>query len=162
MSVEINLAGSYEISLDSKGRFLMPLKYREQLPDGHKEEFVVTIEFEKCLKIYPKIEFIKKNKEFDAYDQIDRDVDRLRRAFNKHADIVTLDAAGRLNISNKLMEKVGLKFNSKIQTLAYTYAFEVWDVDVYKQYDEEEEELKTIKAQVKKAHQENSSKTIQS
>jgi MraZ protein len=148
MSNSIQLIGSYEISLDSKGRFLLPKTYKDQLPEGHKEEFVLTIEFEKCLKLYPKVEFLKQSDVFNQYEQMDQDLDRLRRSFNRYADIVTIDAAGRINISNSLMEKVGMKINSKIKTISLGNAIEIWDLEINNQYEKEEDDLQTLKKTV--------------
>jgi MraZ protein len=148
MSTNINLIGSYEISLDGKGRFLLPKTYKDQLPEGHKEEFVLTIEFEKCLKLYPKVEFLKQSEVFNQYEQMDQDLDRLRRSFNRYADIVNVDGAGRINISNKLMEKVGMTINSKIKTISLGNAIEIWDLEVNNTYEAEEENLQSLKKTV--------------
>ena len=142
MSNSIHLIGSYEVSLDAKGRFLLPKVYKDQLPEGQKEEFVLGMGFEKCLKLYPKSEWMALSAVFAKYSPINKNVDRMRRSFNAYADIIFLNFAGRLNISKKLCEKVGLTKNIKLISLGN--CIEIWDVDTYHAYEEQEEDLGNI------------------
>jgi MraZ protein len=49
----IGFLGEYEATLDAKGRFLLPVGFKKQLPDKDKEQFVISRGFEKCLSLYP-------------------------------------------------------------------------------------------------------------
>jgi MraZ protein len=142
MSNSIHLIGSYEVSLDAKGRFLLPKVYKEQLSEEDKNDFVLTVGFEKCLKLYPKKVWLELSGVFNKYSPINKDVDRLRRAFNAYADMITTDSAGRINISKPLKEKAGLQAN--IRLIAIGNAIEIWDVDTYKAFEEQEEDLGTL------------------
>jgi MraZ protein len=142
MSNNIHLIGSYEVSLDAKGRFMLPKTYKDQLPEGHKEEFVLTTGFEKCLKLYPKSEFLKVCESFNKYPTIDREIDKWRRSFNANADMLILDGAGRLNISKKLLEKADLRKNIKLISLGNV--IEVWELENYEAYEAQEDDLDTL------------------
>jgi MraZ protein len=139
MSNLIHLIGSHEVSLDAKGRFLLPKTYKDQLPEDDKVEFVITRGFEKCLKLYPKRVWMELSSVFAKYSPINKDVDRLRRAFNAYADMLTIDGAGRLNISKSLQDLVGLKKNIKLISLGDV--IEIWDVEAFTEFETKEEDL---------------------
>ena len=46
--------GEYEVTFDAKGRFLLPVGIKKQLPEEADDRFVIARGFEKCLTLYPK------------------------------------------------------------------------------------------------------------
>ena len=49
----IGFLGEYEATLDTKGRFLLPVGFKKQLPEEGPTQFVINRGFEKCLSLYP-------------------------------------------------------------------------------------------------------------
>ena len=45
--------GEFEATLDTKGRFLLPVGFKKQLPEEDNARFVINRGFEKCLSLYP-------------------------------------------------------------------------------------------------------------
>lgn len=45
--------GEYESTVDAKGRFLLPIGFKKQLPQSEPAVFVLNRGFEKCLTLYP-------------------------------------------------------------------------------------------------------------
>ena len=49
----VGFLGEYEATLDSKGRFLLPVGFKKQMTEEGTTQFVVNRGFEKCLSLYP-------------------------------------------------------------------------------------------------------------
>ncbi|MEI9956972.1 MAG: hypothetical protein WDM90_11875 [Ferruginibacter sp.] len=49
----IGFLGEYEATLDAKGRFLLPVGFKKQLPQEGATSFVLNRGFETCLTLYP-------------------------------------------------------------------------------------------------------------
>ena len=127
--------GEYEHSVDSKGRIIMPSKYREALAD----EFVVTLGLDGCLFIYPNEEwekFVMQLKELPG----NKEARQLQRYFLAGAANVEMDKQGRFLIPAKLREAAGL--TKDIVTVGVISKLEIWDKEkweannVYENMDE--------------------------
>ena len=127
--------GEYEHSVDSKGRIIMPSKYREALAD----EFVVTLGLDGCLFIYPNEEwekFVLQLKELPG----NKEARQLQRYFLAGAASVEMDKQGRFLIPAKLREAAGL--TKDIVTVGVLTKLELWSKDkweannIYENMDE--------------------------
>ncbi len=124
--------GEYEVSIDAKGRFLLPAGLRRQLPEGQGERFVLNRGFENCLVMYT----------MDVWDMIAGKINKLndfnpkertlKRLFLNGAHIVELDAAGRMNLPKNLMEYAGL--NKEMVLAAQGNKMELWDKTTHQNY----------------------------
>ena len=127
--------GEYEHSVDSKGRIIMPSKYREALAD----EFVVTLGLDGCLFIYPNEEwekFVLQLKDLPG----NKEARQLQRYFLAGAATVEMDKQGRFLIPAKLREAAGL--TKDIVTVGVLTKLELWSKDkweannIYENMDE--------------------------
>ena len=89
----IMFMGQYEHTIDTKGRIIIPAKYRNELGDT----FVITKGLDGCLFIYPSQEWI------DFADKLmglssSQNTRRLQRQFLSKAMEVTTDKQGRNNL----------------------------------------------------------------
>ena len=50
---QIVFRGATKVTLDAKGRMVMPTRYRERLAERGDARLVVTIDRDQCLLIYP-------------------------------------------------------------------------------------------------------------
>ncbi len=95
--------GTYEHSLDAKGRVIFPAKYRDDLGAS----FVVTLGLDGCLFAYPMEEwekFIDKLRELPGT----KEARKLQRYFLAGAAPCDVDKQGRVLIPAHLREKAGL------------------------------------------------------
>jgi len=95
--------GEYEHSIDTKGRIIVPAKYREDLG----EEFTVTLCLDGCLCVYPKTEwesFVEKLKNLPG----SKEGRQLQRYFLAGAATCEMDKQGRILIPQKLRDAAGL------------------------------------------------------
>jgi len=100
--------GEYEVSIDVKGRFLLPSAFRKQLSEGMGEKFVISKGFDKCLTLYtmdvwgPIHSKISKLNDFIDAER------NVKRAFLYGATVVEVDAAGRLLLPKSLAEHANI------------------------------------------------------
>ena len=129
----INLIGEYDVSLDSKGRFLLPAGFRKQLPEGNGEHrFVINRGFEKCLTLYPMESWNELSAKVNKLNDFNPKVREFKRLFMNGATIVELDSAGRMLLSKPSQEYAGL--DKDVIILAQGNKAELWDKDTYYAY----------------------------
>ena len=97
--------GSYEHTIDVKGRMAVPSRFREQLG----EVMYVTRWLDKCLALYPESEFKKISDKLAALSQADVNARNFRRLFFSEATEVVPDKQGRINIAARLRQFAGIK-----------------------------------------------------
>ena len=123
----INLFGAYTHNVDAKGRLSLPAKFRKKLP----EDLVVMVEPRKeCLCVYSEdgFENYVENQLFarkGGFDPLNADHTELRRRLGEFADGVTVDSAGRINLSGRLCAEVGV--TREVELIGVGDHFEIWD-----------------------------------
>lgn len=129
--VIVMFMGQYEHTIDTKGRTIIPAKYREDLGD----KFVVTRGLDGCLFLYPSAEwqkFVEKLQQLPS----NQNTRRIQRQFLSKAMEVSLDKQGRILIPGLLRESAGL--TKEVVFVGMMNRVEVWDKA--KLQDEEEAE----------------------
>ncbi len=129
----IGFLGEYEVSLDQKGRFLMPAGFRKQFPDGIvSDRFVLNRGFETCLALYPMFVWEEVSGKMARLNDFNPKAREFKRLFLNGATAVSLDAAGRINLPKPLMEYAGIT-KDMIFTVQGNKV-ELWDKDTYHEY----------------------------
>lgn len=124
-----NLAfsGSFDHSLDGKGRVIIPASFREALG----EDFTITINPNKtAVAIYPKEMW---DRQLERLAQINP-MDRIGLQYERYVMSVSfsgnsMDAQGRVLIPIKLRNKIGLQRD--IVFVGLNSYIEIWDAEVY-------------------------------
>jgi len=124
-----NLAfsGSFDHSLDGKGRVIIPASFREALG----EDFTITINPNKtAVAIYPKAMW---DQQLERLAQINP-MDRIGLQYERYVMSVSfsgnsMDAQGRVLIPIKLRNKIGLQRD--IVFVGLNSYIEIWDAEVY-------------------------------
>lgn len=127
-----SLLGEYEISLDAKGRFLIPSGFRKQLPEGAGERFVINRGFENCLTLYTMDSWTTLAEKINKLNDFNPKVREFKRLFLNGANIVDVDSADRLLLPKQLQEYAGVK--KDIIFSAQGNKVEIWDKDTYYKY----------------------------
>lgn len=130
----IGFLGEYEATLDAKSRFLLPVGFKKQLPEGDNASFVINRGFEKCLSLYPIKSWEPIFKEISKLNDFDPKVREFRRYFLNGATMLELDSAGRLLIPPNLKEHAGLE--KDIVLVSAVRKIEIWDKTRYQQFFE--------------------------
>jgi MraZ protein len=123
------LVGEYEVTLDSKGRFLFPSGLRKQLNPASKEAFMLNKGFEDCLTLYPMNEWEKLSEKLGKLNLFKPENRMFQRLFHQGAKQVVLDSAGRVHIPITHITRVGLK--KDVILIAYHDRIEIWDRQRY-------------------------------
>lgn len=130
----IGFLGEYEATIDSKGRFLLPVGLRKQLPAEGGEVFVINRGFEKCLTLYPEATWNPIFSEISKLNDFDPKVREFRRYFLNGATTLELDTAGRLLVPPNLKAHAGLE--KDIVLVSAVNKIEIWDKAKYEQFFE--------------------------
>lgn len=124
--------GEYELTIDAKGRFLLPAGFRKQLPEGAAGQFVVNRGFENCLSLYPMESWQALSDKINKLNDFNPKVREFKRLFLNGATIIELDSAGRMLLPKPLLEYAGIKKDMVFS--AQGNKVELWDKDTYHEY----------------------------
>lgn len=130
----IGFLGEYEATIDSKGRFLMPVGFKKQLPEDGDKQFVINRGLEKCLTLYPIKSWEPIFNDISKLNDFDPKVREFRRYFLNGATMMELDSAGRLLVPQNLKEHAGLE--KDIVLVSAVNKIEIWDKIKYQQFFE--------------------------
>ncbi len=117
--------GANKVTLDAKGRMVMPTRYRERIQERSEGQLVVTVDRDQCLLIYPLTDWEEIERRLMALPTLNDQSRRLQRLMVGHATDVTLDGHGRLLLAPKLREFAHLERNAVL--IGQGNRFELWD-----------------------------------
>jgi len=130
----IDFLGEYEVTMDAKGRFLLPAGFKKQLADEDAGKFVINRGIEACLSLYPMQSWIPIFSKVSKLNEFDPKVRQFRRYFLNGATQVELDTAGRLLIPKSLMEYAALE--KDVVLVSAVDKIEIWDKTRYTKFFE--------------------------
>jgi MraZ protein len=130
----IDFLGEYEVTMDAKGRFLLPAGFKKQLPEEGDSQFVINRGIETCLSLYPMRSWEPIFSDVSKLNDFDPKVRQFRRYFLNGATQLELDAAGRLLIPKALMEYAGLE--KDVVLVSAVKKIEIWDKTKYTKFFE--------------------------
>ena len=97
--------GAAKITLDDKGRVVVPARYRERLLERSQGQLVVTINLGgECLLIYPLSDWEQVERQIMALPTFNENSRRLQRIMVGHATDLSLDGHGRMLLPPELRE----------------------------------------------------------
>lgn len=128
----IGFLGEYEVTLDSKGRFLLPAGLKKQMPEEDSTSFVINRGFEKCLTLYPLKSWEPIFSNISKLNDFDPKVREFRRWFLNGATQMDLDSAGRLLVPKNLADHAGLE--KDVVLVSAVNKIEIWDKTKYQQF----------------------------
>ena len=117
--------GLTNVSLDERGRFAMPTRYREAIRERSGGKLVITIDIrDECLLVYPKADFEEVERQLREHDNTRRSIRSLQRMVVGFATDVELDGNGRVLIPQELRDHAGL--SKKVVVIGQTNKLELW------------------------------------
>ena len=124
--------GIHNLSLDSKGRLGIPVKYRDNIIGLVKGAMVITIDTEeKCLLLYPSNFWSKIQDKVSKLPSFNKNARRIQRLLVGHAEDIDVDSNGRILISKPLREYASL--SKKVILIGQGEKFEIWDQGTWSQ-----------------------------
>jgi MraZ protein len=123
--------GTHEHSLDTKGRVILPSKFRDELADGA----YITKVLDGCLAIYTAEEFQKVAREMQESAKRGATERNVVRSFAGGAAEVEPDKQGRITIPPHLRSFAGLE--REVIIAGVFSRIEIWDAQRWRQVDQE-------------------------
>ena len=117
--------GATKITLDDKGRMVMPNRYREQITALAQGKLVVTVDKDQCLLIYPLPEWEQIERKLMSLPSLNATARRLQRLMVGHATDLPLDGHGRVLLPPELREFAKLGRHGML--IGQGNRFELWD-----------------------------------
>ena len=128
--------GEYNHTVDTKGRLIVPSKFREQLGD----EFVVTKGLDGCLFVYSKSEWENIEEKFRNVPLTTKDARKFARFFFAGAASCEVDKQGRILLPVVPREYAGIE--KDVVSVGVFNRVEIWDKDKWQEsnsYDDMDE-----------------------
>lgn len=142
-----NFLGEFDCKLDAKGRMMIPVGLKKQLPEAVNEGLVINRGFEKHLVIYTRKEWNKIVDDLSQLNQYEKKTREFIRYFTRGASELTLDSAGRVLLPKALLEYAGI--NADVVLSCQFNKIEVWAQDAYEaQLDNEPENFANLAEEV--------------
>ncbi|WP_026858473.1 MULTISPECIES: division/cell wall cluster transcriptional repressor MraZ [Jeotgalicoccus] len=126
--------GEYKHNLDTKGRIIVPSKFRELLD----EQFVITRGLDRCLFAYTVDEWSRIEEKLKALPLTKKDARKFTRLFFSGATNVEIDKQGRINIPQNLREYAGLLKDCTV--IGVSSRIEIWDSAAWEDFYTESED----------------------
>ncbi|HHX18808.1 MAG TPA: division/cell wall cluster transcriptional repressor MraZ [Clostridium sp.] len=120
--------GEYQHSVDTKGRVIIPSKFR----DGLGENFILTKGLDNCLFAYSAKEWAELEAKLRALPFTDKDVRAFVRFFFAGATECGLDKQGRILIPNNLRQHA--KLEKDVYIIGVSTRVEIWDKSEWEDY----------------------------
>jgi mraZ protein len=139
--VSIMFMGEYSHTIDTKGRLIVPSKFREQLGN----EFVVTKGLDGCLFVYPNEEWKNIEEKFRNIPLTTKDARKFSRFFFAGAASCEVDKQGRILLPQVLREFADL--SKDVVLVGVLSRIEIWskerwqDTNSYEDMDEVAEHM---------------------
>lgn len=125
----ILLTNTYECKIDAKGRIVLPSKLKNGFPEDSGNEVVLRKSSDKCLLVYPMVEFRQLHQKVSGLNEFNREHRRMQRLFFSSVQTVEMDGNGRILIPKSMMEHAGLVKEAMV--LGTGKRIEIWSPERY-------------------------------
>jgi MraZ protein len=122
---EIMFRGVNKLTLDAKGRMVMPTRYRDRLQERCGGKLVITVDKDQCLLVYPLPDWEEIERKLMRLPTLNPQARRLQRLMVGHATDLELDAHGRVLLPSSLREYALLTRDAVL--IGQGVRFELWD-----------------------------------
>ena len=135
--------GEYNHTIDTKGRLIIPSKFRELLG----EQFVVTRGLDGCLFLFPMDEWLAYEEKLKKLPMADKNARAFSRFFTAGATLCDIDKQGRALIPATLREFAN--FDKEVILAGLLNRIELWskaryeEINTFDNMDEIAEQLVT-------------------
>ena len=123
------MTGTYEHSIDAKGRLFIPAKLREELG----VTFYLAMGVDECLAIYPQETW---NRFTEKFASLPMSQSAAMRPLFANASKCELDSQGRIVVPAKLRKYAGLEKDAVI--IGVNDRAEIWSADAWHAQEEED------------------------
>lgn len=126
--------GEYEHAIDSKGRLIVPAKFREALTAHEVSSLFLTRGLDGCLFLFPESEWRLVESRFKQIPFTKGEGRKFNRLFFSGAAEVTIDGLGRLLVPKSLKEFAEIK--QQVVIVGVSNRMEIWSKEKWRAYYE--------------------------
>lgn len=120
--------GTYSISIDDKGRFTVPSKFRNILETEYGPQLVIS-EMDGYLVVFPQQEWSIIKEKWGDFNELSSESRREKRKVFARAGECEMKSGGKILIQSNLRELAGLKKEALL--IGMTKSFEIWSPENY-------------------------------
>lgn len=124
--------GSYQHSIDHKGRVSIPARFRKALGGESNDTLVVLRGLDACVWLFPLVEYQKFEDRLRARSVGDEAARRFQRILLVDSRDEVLDAQGRVAIPPRLITHA--KLEKDVLVIGVMDRIEIWNPDLFEQY----------------------------
>ena len=133
-----SLLGEFPVTVDEKGRLMLPAALMKQLPAATRKKFVINRGFEKHLTLYPVNIWKKVSEDINKLNLYVRKNREFVRRFNNGATELTVDGTNRILLPTQLMDYGNI--SKDVVLFAYSDRIEIWSEKEYSKFMKERDE----------------------
>lgn len=135
----VGMQGSHNHKLDSKGRMVLPARFREELG----QSVVATIGIERCVSVYPRAQWEAFLGRLEALSTGSGKSRNLRRIILASAHEMEVDSMGRVLVPQQLRDYAGI--GQEVSVNGNGDKVEIWDRASWEAYrDSSWEDLREL------------------
>jgi MraZ protein len=136
--------GDYACKVDAKGRIILPMAFKKQMPAGAQDHFVVRKDiFERCLVLYSIEDWNRQVEKIRSrINPYNREHNLFLRNFFKGTAELTLDNNNRLLVPKRLMDLAGIQRD--VVLAGQDGRIEMWAEDLYEKIDMPSEDFAVL------------------
>jgi MraZ protein len=136
--------GDYTCKVDVKGRIILPMAFKKQMPAGAQDHFVVRKDiFEKCLVLYSIEDWNRQIEKIRSrINPYNREHNLFLRNFFKGTAELTLDNSNRLLVPKRLMDLAGIERD--VVLAGQDGRIEMWAADMYEKIEMPSEDFANL------------------
>lgn len=139
--------GEFDCKLDAKGRMMIPVNLKKQLPEADREGLFINRGFEKHLVIYTRKDWLLILDELSKLNQFEKKNREFILYFTRGNVEIIPDAAGRILVPKSLLDYAGI--GTDVVLTGNLNKINVWAKDAYdQQLDNEPENFAKLAEEV--------------
>ena len=123
--------GSFEHTVDSKGRVSIPSRFREIIAERYDGRMVLAMDYDRCVTVHPLEEWERFEEKVKALPSMQKEVKDFLRFVLSSAAECELDKQGRILIPPALRARAGITKN--VLLVGIINKIEIWDSALWKE-----------------------------
>ena len=123
--------GAAKVTLDAKGRMVLPARVRDVLTQLGEQQLVATVDRDQCVLVYPLGDWQRLQDQLMNLPNLNSEARWLQRLLVGYATDLDIDSHGRVLIPGELREFTGLQRDAML--FGQGNHLELWDESAWKQ-----------------------------
>jgi MraZ protein len=126
-----SFVGEYTCKVDVKGRIILPMAFKKQMPADSNDHFVVRKDiFENCLVLYSTEDWNRQLEKIrNRINPYNREHNKFLRNFFRGAADLPLDSNNRMLVPKRLLDQIGA--GREVVLAARDGRIEIWSAKTY-------------------------------